>query len=147
MPLRHLLQNKKSDDEIGKIVDSFNLYISKLKKGYIEDGQVIENVDEVIDKISQGFYVYKIEKTSSSPQIQRLRDSINHMIERTNENLVSLNNTLIEYGNSNFQGVDSKIETTYRDWCDVIFSNKYSINRTYSFRVFINDSSNWYKVK
>ncbi len=104
--------NKKSDDEIGKIVDSFNLYISKLKKGYIEDGQVIENVDEVIDKIAQGFYVYKIEKTSSSPQIQRLRDSINHMIERTNENLVSLNNTLIEYGNSNFQGVDSKIDTT-----------------------------------
>ncbi|WWW12131.1 cache domain-containing protein [Arcobacter cryaerophilus gv. pseudocryaerophilus] len=104
--------NKKSDDEIGKIVDSFNEYISKLRKGYIEDGQVIENVDEVIDKISQGFYVYKIEKTSSSPQIQRLRDSINHMIERTNENLVSLNNTLIEYGSSNFQGVDSKIDTT-----------------------------------
>ena len=104
--------NKKSDDEIGKIVDSFNEYISKLRKGYIEDGQVIENVDEVIDKIAQGFYVYKIEKTSSNPQIQRLRDSINHMIERTNENLVSLNNTLIEYGNSNFQGVDSKIDTT-----------------------------------
>ncbi|MGJ0310292.1 methyl-accepting chemotaxis protein [Aliarcobacter cryaerophilus] len=104
--------NKKSDDEIGKIVDSFNEYISKLRKGYIEDAQVIENVDEVIDKIAQGFYVYKIEKTSSSPQIQRLRDSINHMIERTNENLVSLNNTLIEYGNSNFQGVDSKIDTT-----------------------------------
>ncbi|MFY9084329.1 cache domain-containing protein [Aliarcobacter cryaerophilus] len=104
--------NKKSDDEIGKIVDSFNEYISKLRKGYVEDGQVIENVDEVIDKIAQGFYVYKIEKTSSSPQIQRLRDSINHMIERTNENLVSLNNTLIEYGNSNFQGVDSKIDTT-----------------------------------
>ena len=104
--------NKKSDDEIGKIVDSFNQYISQLKKGYIEDGQVIENVDEVIDKIAQGFYVYKIEKTSSSPQIQRLRDSINHMIERTNENLVSLNNTLIEYGSSNFKDVDSKLDTT-----------------------------------
>ena len=104
--------NKKSDDEIGKIVDSFNEYISKLRKGYIEDGQVIENVDEVIDKIAQGFYVYKIEKTSSSPQIQRLRDSINHMIERTNENLVSLNNTLIEYGSSNFKDVDSKLDTT-----------------------------------
>ena len=49
----------------------YNVYISKLRKGYIEDGQVIENVDEVIDKIAQGFYVYKIEKTSSSPQISR----------------------------------------------------------------------------
>ncbi|AXK49507.1 chemotaxis protein [Aliarcobacter trophiarum LMG 25534] len=102
---------KKSDDEIGKIVDSFNAYISKLKDGYIEDGKVIENVDKVIDKISQGFYVYKIEKTSSNPQIQRLRDSINHMIERTNDNLTNLNNILIEYGNSNFKGIDSKIDT------------------------------------
>ena len=48
-------------------------------------------------------------KKSSSPQIQRLRDSINHMIERTNENLVSLNNTLIEYGNSNFKGLIQKL--------------------------------------
>ncbi|RBQ29723.1 cache domain-containing protein [Aliarcobacter vitoriensis] len=102
--------NKKSNDEIGKVVDSFNAYISKLKEAYIEDGKVIENVDEVIDKISQGFYVYKIEKTSSNPQIQRLRDSINQMIERTNDNLVSLNNVLIEYGNSNFAAIDSKMD-------------------------------------
>ncbi|RBQ25997.1 chemotaxis protein [Arcobacter sp. CECT 9188] len=104
--------NKKSNDEIGKVVDSFNSYISKLKDGYVEDGKVIENVDEVIDKISQGFYVYKIDKTSSNPQIQRLRDSINHMIEKTNENLISLNSVLIEYGSSNFAAIDSKMDIT-----------------------------------
>ncbi|OCL92201.1 Methyl-accepting chemotaxis protein 4 [Aliarcobacter thereius] len=102
----------KSDDEIGKIVNSFNTYIDKLKEAYIEDGKVIQNVDEVIEKVSQGFYVYKIEQTSSNPQIRRLRDSINQMIERTNENLVNLNNILIEYGNSRFVQNDSKIDTT-----------------------------------
>ena len=103
---------KKSNDEIGKLVDSFNGYISKLKDGYEEDAKVIENVDEVIEKVINGFYVYKIEKTSSNPQIQKLRDSINSMIDRTNENLVALNSVLIEYGNSNFSVDDSKLNTS-----------------------------------
>lgn len=34
------------------------------------------------------------------------------MIERTNQNLVGLNNILIEYGNSNFSIGDSKIDTS-----------------------------------
>ncbi len=103
---------KKSNDEIGKLVDSFNGYITKLKDGYEEDAKVIENVDEVIEKVINGFYVYKIEKTSSNPQIRKLRDSINSMIDRTNENLVALNNVLIEYGNSNFNVDDSKLNTS-----------------------------------
>ena len=103
---------KKSNDEIGKLVDSFNGYITKLKEGYEEDAKVIENVDEVIEKVINGFYVYKIEKTSSNPQIRKLRDSINSMIDRTNENLVSLNNVLIEYGNSNFNVDDSKLNSS-----------------------------------
>ncbi len=103
---------KKSNDEIGKLVDSFNQYISKLKDGYEEDAKVIANVDEVIEKVINGFYVYKIEKTSSNPQIQKLRDSINSMIDRTNDNLVALNNVLIEYGNSNFSVDDTKLNTS-----------------------------------
>ena len=55
---------KKSNDEIGKLVDSFNGYIHKLRDGYEEDSKVIANVDEVIEKVINGFYVYKIEKTS-----------------------------------------------------------------------------------
>ncbi|QKF72557.1 Cache sensor-containing MCP-domain signal transduction protein [Aliarcobacter faecis] len=103
---------KKSNDEIGKVVDSFNLYIASLKDAYIEDSKVIENVEQIIDKVINGFYVYKVEATSSNPQIIKLRDSINTMIERTNQNLVGLNNILIEYGNSNFAISDSKIDTS-----------------------------------
>ena len=104
--------DKKSNDEIGTLVDSFNGYIAKLKAGYEEDAKVIENVDEVIEKVINGFYVYKVEKTSSNPQIQKLRDSLNSMIDRTNENLVGLNNILIEYGSSNFSVSESKIQTS-----------------------------------
>ncbi len=104
--------DKKSNDEIGTLVDSFNGYIAKLKAGYEEDAKVIENVDEVIEKVINGFYVYKVEKTSSNPQIQKLRDSLNSMIDRTNENLVGLNNILLEYGSSNFSVSESNIQTS-----------------------------------
>ncbi len=93
---------KTSNDEIGSLVDSFNAYVNKLKDGYEQDAKVIEEVDSVIDKVNKGFYIYKITKTSNNPQIMRLRDSINSMIDKTNENLTKLNNVLIEYGNSNF---------------------------------------------
>jgi methyl-accepting chemotaxis protein len=93
---------KTSNDEIGHLVDSFNGYIAKLKAGYEEDSKVIEDVDAVIEKVNNGFYVYKIEKTSSNTQIMKLRDSINSMISKTNENLNNLNNILMQYGNSDF---------------------------------------------
>ncbi|MCT7911844.1 cache domain-containing protein [Arcobacter lacus] len=104
--------DKKSNDEIGKLTDSFNNYIKKLKSGYMEDAKVIENVDEVIEKVINGFYVYKVEKTSSNPQIEKLRNSINSMIDKTNQNLLGLNNILIDYGSSNFSLNDSKIDTS-----------------------------------
>ena len=93
---------KTSNDEIGHLVDSFNGYVSKLKAGYEEDSKVIEEVDSVIEKVNNGFYVYKIEKTSSNAQVMKLRDSINSMISKTNDNLTNLNNILMQYGNSDF---------------------------------------------
>ena len=78
----------------------------------MEDAKVIENVDEVIEKVINGFYVYKVETESSNPQIEKLRNSINSMIEKTNQNLLGLNNILIDYGSSNFSLNDSKIDTS-----------------------------------
>ncbi|MDY0051695.1 MAG: cache domain-containing protein [Aliarcobacter sp.] len=101
---------KTSNDEIGNLVDSFNGYIGKLKTGYEEDSKVIEEVDSVIEKVNNGFYVYKIEKITSNRQVMKLRDSINSMIFKTNENLTNLNNILMQYGNSDFTPNDKTIE-------------------------------------
>jgi methyl-accepting chemotaxis protein len=93
---------KKSDDEIGKVVDSFNAYIKKLQDGYEEDAKVIAEVEDVIQKVNNGFYVYSVDQQSSNPLVQKLKDSINSMIGGTNEKLQEINKILIEYGNSNF---------------------------------------------
>jgi len=93
---------KINDDEIGSLVDAFNGYVDKLRDGYAQDALVIEEVEDVIRKIKNGFYVYKVEKTSNNPTIQKLRESINSMIDSTNDKLEDINNVLLEYGDSNF---------------------------------------------
>ncbi len=93
---------KTNDDEIGSLVDAFNGYVDNLKAGYAQDALVIEEVEDVIRKIKNGFYVYKVEKTSKNPTIQKLRESINSMIDSTNDKLEDINNVLLEYGDSNF---------------------------------------------
>ncbi|NVJ52268.1 MAG: cache domain-containing protein [Campylobacteraceae bacterium] len=93
---------KKNDDEIGKVVDSFNGYIKSLQDEHAQDAIVIEEVKDVIQKVNNGFYVYKVNASSSNPQIQELKTSINSMIEGTNTKLEEINKILIEYGNSNF---------------------------------------------
>ncbi len=96
------LIKKSSDDEIGKVVDSFNSYIGKLKEGFTQDTKVIEEVEDVITKVNNGFYVYKVHQNSNNPQVQKLKTSINSMIDKTNEKLEEINRILVEYGNSNF---------------------------------------------
>ncbi|RXJ87894.1 cache domain-containing protein [Arcobacter sp. CECT 8985] len=93
---------KDSDDEIGKVVDSFNGYINKLNEDAKQDEKVIEEVEDVIQKVNNGFYVYKVHSQSSNSSISKLRESINSMIDKTNEKLEEINNILVEYGNSNF---------------------------------------------
>lgn len=48
---------KDSNDEVRELVDSFNSYIRKLKQVIALDAIVIEEVDEVILKVNNGFYV------------------------------------------------------------------------------------------
>ena len=68
---------KDSNDEVRELVDSFNSYIRKLKQVIALDAIVIEEVDEVILKVNNGFYVQKVEKNSDNPKIQELKNSIN----------------------------------------------------------------------
>ena len=94
--------NKQANDEVGNVIDSFNDYLQKLQIMFNEDSKVIEEVEDVIQKVNNGFYVYKVEHNSSNPQVQKLKNSINSMIFKTNEKLEEINNQLLEYGKSNF---------------------------------------------
>jgi len=123
---------KKSNDEIGKVVDTFNAYIKKLEDRYAEDAKVIEEVEDVIQKVNNGFYVYKVEQNSSNPLVQKLRDSINSMIAGTNEKLEEINKVLLEYGNSNFNYKTKEGHSTSNGIVGSIFTSTKQLGGTVS---------------
>jgi len=93
---------KQANDEIGNVVDSFNAYIAKLDDIAKQDEVVIAEVEDVIQKVNNGFYVYKVHSNSDNPLVQKLKDSINSMIDQTYIRLKEINNTLLDYGNADF---------------------------------------------
>ncbi len=123
---------KLSNDEIGKVVDSFNDYIKKLQDGYAQDAIVIEEVENIIQKVNNGFYVYKVDKTSHNPIIQKLRASINSMIDSTNEKLEEINNILLQYGNSDFDYTTTQSRTTSNGIIGSIFTSSKQLGSTVS---------------
>ncbi|MFA7084113.1 MAG: cache domain-containing protein [Arcobacteraceae bacterium] len=108
----HLMSNKGNvkeniqkvnDDEIGKIVDSFNGYLTLLNENAKQDEVVIKEVEEVISKVNNGFYAYRVHATSNNPLVEELRLSINSMIDKAFINLSQINANLVEYVKSNYK--------------------------------------------
>jgi methyl-accepting chemotaxis protein len=93
---------KVNDDEIGKIIDSFNGYLQMLRDNAKQDEVVIKEVEEVISKVNNGFYAYRVHATSNNPLVEELRTSINSMIEKAYSNLAQINANLVEYVKSNY---------------------------------------------
>ncbi|WP_419769118.1 MAG: cache domain-containing protein [Candidatus Marinarcus sp.] len=93
---------KTYDDEIGKIIDSFNGYLDLLRGNAQKDEEVIKEVEEVISKVNNGFYEYRVHTQSKNPLVEELRISINSMIEKAHTNLSQINANLVEYVKSNY---------------------------------------------
>ncbi len=94
---------KSNDDEIGNIVDSFNVYLNVLKENAKQDSIDIKEIEDVISKVNNGFYSYRIMNSSNNESIERLRLSINDMIEKSANSFSKINENLIEFVKSNYK--------------------------------------------
>jgi len=110
--------NIKSNDEIGEVANLFNSYMNKVKEGLKQDEIVIEEVNDVIEKTTNGFFVYKVQNIASNHHIEDLKNKLNFMIEKIKETLDKINNTLKNYA-------ESKYDYILKD--DNIFGNLGSI--------------------
>ncbi|MCK5110452.1 MAG: nitrate- and nitrite sensing domain-containing protein [Arcobacteraceae bacterium] len=92
----------ESNDEIGHMAEVVNENISKTKDLIEQDKKVIDEIDDVIEKVNNGFFQYNIKQSTTNLQVEELKNKINDMIISTNKKLKVINKTLIEYGQSNF---------------------------------------------
>jgi methyl-accepting chemotaxis protein len=91
-----------SNDEIGKLGNTFNNYLDEIDNRAKTDQVVINEVAELVGKAKHGIYTYTIQSQASSPAVEELKDNINSMIIHTRDNLNSISDVLISYGNSDF---------------------------------------------
>ncbi len=99
--------NIHSKDEIREVSDLFNSYMDKIQNERKIDEKVIDEVSNVLEKISNGFFVYKVNSSAANPHVEDLRNKLNLMIEHTKQTIDRINTTLRNYSESKF---DYKID-------------------------------------
>ena len=67
--------------------------MNKVRDGLKQDAIVIEEANDIIEKTSNGFFVYKVNSTASNEHVEDLKKIKNLMIERTKETLDKINIT------------------------------------------------------
>ncbi len=92
----------KSNDEVGEVASLFNSYMNKVRDGLKQDAIVIDEVNDVIEKTSNGFFVYKVNSKASNEHVEDLKNKLNLMIEKTKETLDKINITLRNYSESKY---------------------------------------------
>jgi methyl-accepting chemotaxis protein len=98
----------KSNDEIGRMITHINSSINVTKQEIDQDRVVINEVNDILEKVSNGFFTYQINSSSTNPQTEQLKHSLNKLVSETKEKLHRLTTVLKEYSVSNF---DVKMDT------------------------------------
>ena len=94
--------NVESKDEIGEVSALFNTYMDKVRAGLKKDGIVIEEASDILEKASNGFFVYQVNQNASNPHVEDLKNKLNQMIKSTKTTLDRINETLRYYSESKF---------------------------------------------
>ncbi|MBI3873694.1 MAG: HAMP domain-containing protein [Arcobacter sp.] len=76
-----------SNDEIGDVAKSFNIYLNHVREVMRQDQLVVEEAEEVIQMAKTGFFNYKISATSTNRITNDLKNTINSMIEELNDKI------------------------------------------------------------
>ena len=92
--------NEQSDDAVEK---AFNQLIKKYELSVTEDTKVAGEMVLVADKVSKGHYSCRVNSDSKTPYVHVLKNSMNNMLDSSEENLDNAIATLQSFANGSFQ--------------------------------------------
>ncbi len=92
-----------SKDEIGIISTNFNSYLQTIQDGIDEDNRLIESANVTISKVKKGWYNETIQGHTSNKSLDIFKDSVNDMISSTRQHFVDVNNVLEQYTNHDYR--------------------------------------------
>jgi len=97
----------KSKDEIGEVARLFNDYMDKIHADLRRDEIVINETNDVLQKIANGFFVYEVTSTASNPHVEAMKKNLNFMIKKVKTTIDKINVALRHYSESRY---DYKID-------------------------------------
>ncbi|MEA3289278.1 MAG: methyl-accepting chemotaxis protein [Campylobacterota bacterium] len=93
----------QSNDEIGKITNNFNKYLQTIEDGIDQDMKLIQEADEVMARVANGYYRQHITRSANSQSLETLKVNINSMLDNTRGRFVQMNNLLTQYVNYDYR--------------------------------------------
>jgi methyl-accepting chemotaxis protein len=97
-------------DEFAQMTIEMNEGIKKTSYIIEQDKKVVQEIDDVMGKIENGFFTYTIHEKGATTEVEALRQNINHMLARTKVKLDNINKVLKNYGNGTYNYALSKQE-------------------------------------
>jgi methyl-accepting chemotaxis protein len=85
-------------DEFAHMVISMNEGIEQTKYIIEQDKKVVKEIDDIMGKVSNGFFTYSIQEKGATTEVETLRTNINAMLSQTKVKLSNLNKILSSYG-------------------------------------------------
>jgi len=109
---------KDGDDEIGRMIDSINSEIARIKQNVNDDSDLVAKATEVTKAIAQGDISKRIDINTSNPMLKNLKDVFNSMLDNlekeVGKDMTSISTTLNAFTNMDFTkgcaDCDSKID-------------------------------------
>lgn len=92
----------RSNDEFGAMASAINKNIQNIQNGVEQDKILLHETAQIIAKAQDGHLGNLISKSAHNPQLEELKNLINGMLKRFNENLAGVAATLKQYSNNNF---------------------------------------------
>ncbi len=91
-----------SSDELGEMAKVVNENIRRTKKSVDEDNAFIQNTQEVMSKLAQGFLDVRIDASTANENLQNLKSTINNALSQLESRMNTLNEILDKYTNYDY---------------------------------------------
>jgi len=90
-------------DEFAEMTIEMNEGIVKTSYIIEQDKKVVKEIDDVMQKVGNGFFSYNIHEKGATTEVETLRQNINDMLKNTKVKLDNLNKYLDQYGKGNYE--------------------------------------------
>ncbi len=92
-----------TNDELGIMAKAINENILAIKENLESDVALIENTAKIADAVKRGHLKSRIKKSSHNPELNRLKDVVNDMLDQVYKNVQAILNTLTNYTEYNYK--------------------------------------------